>query len=95
MVVSKFIVGVKEIEFDGVVCNGEIVVFVISEYVENVGVYLGDVMLVLLLQCIYLEIICQVRLKVIRIVVVFYINGLFNVQFVVCDNKVMVIECNL
>ncbi|MEM6702201.1 MAG: carbamoyl-phosphate synthase (glutamine-hydrolyzing) large subunit [Acidobacteriota bacterium] len=94
-VVSKFIVGAKEIEFDGVARNGEIVVSAISEHVENAGVHSGDATLVLPPQRTYLETIRQVRLKATKIAAALHINGPFNVQFVARDNKVMVIECNL
>lgn len=49
VVIFKFIQEVKEIDVDVVVFDGVVVVIVIFEYVENVGVYLGDVMLVIFL----------------------------------------------
>src|SRR5690606_25848088 len=40
-VISKFLDNAKEIEFDGVARKGEIVVYAISEHVENAGVHSG------------------------------------------------------
>ena len=94
-VVSKFIEGAKEIEFDGVARNGEIVVSAISEHVENAGVHSGDATLVLPPQRTYLETIRRVRKIAGEIAEALSINGPFNVQFMARDNKVMVIECNL
>ena len=94
-VVSKFIDRAKEIEFDGVARNGEIVVSAISEHVENAGVHSGDATLVLPPQRTYLETIRRVRLLATKIAAALHIHGPFNVQFVARDNKVMVIECNL
>lgn len=39
----------QEIDVDVVVCDGEVVVMVVFEYVENVGVYFGDVIMVFFL----------------------------------------------
>ena len=47
VVVSKFITGAKEIEFDGVAAQGKILNYAISEHVENAGVHSGDATLVL------------------------------------------------
>ncbi len=94
-VVSKFIEGAREIEFDGVARDGEIVASAISEHVENAGVHSGDATLVLPPQRTYLETIRRVRLHATKIAKALHINGPFNVQFVARDNKVMVIECNL
>jgi len=41
VVVSKFITGAKEIEFDGVAAQGKILNYAISEHVENAGVHSG------------------------------------------------------
>ena len=44
--VSQFIENAKELEFDGVAQNGEIVLWAISEHVENAGVHSGDATIV-------------------------------------------------
>ena len=42
VVISKFIVNAKEIEFDGVADKGNVLNYAISEHVENAGVHSGD-----------------------------------------------------
>ena len=40
--VSKFILGAKEIEVDGVAKNGELITSAMSEHIEAAGVHSGD-----------------------------------------------------
>ena len=94
-VISKFLVNAKELEFDGVAQNGNIVCSAISEHVENAGVHSGDSVLVLPPQRTYLETIRQIKKISKDIAKVLKINGPFNIQFIAKDNKVQVIECNL
>lgn len=42
MVVSKFIEHAKEIDFDAVARDGEILAYAISEHIEFAGVHSGD-----------------------------------------------------
>lgn len=46
VVVSQFLQNAKEIEFDAVAKNGEVVEYAISEHVEFAGVHSGDATLV-------------------------------------------------
>lgn len=46
MVISKFIEGAKEIEMDCVAKDGQLIMHVISEHVENAGVHSGDATLI-------------------------------------------------
>ena len=46
MVISKFIEGAKEVEMDCVAKDGQLVMHVISEHVENAGVHSGDATLI-------------------------------------------------
>ncbi|MHC4446731.1 MAG: carbamoyl-phosphate synthase (glutamine-hydrolyzing) large subunit, partial [Planctomycetota bacterium] len=94
-VISKFLENAKEIEFDAVARDGEIVVYAISEHVENAGVHSGDATLVFPPQRTYLETIRQIRKISRRIAMHLKINGPFNIQFIAKDNAVKVIECNL
>ncbi|MEM1423010.1 MAG: carbamoyl-phosphate synthase (glutamine-hydrolyzing) large subunit [Planctomycetota bacterium] len=94
-VISKYVENAKEIEFDAVAQDGEIVVYAISEHVENAGVHSGDATLVFPPQRTYQETIRQVRLYARRIAQRLRINGPFNIQFIAKDNAVKVIECNL
>ncbi|TVQ78534.1 MAG: carbamoyl-phosphate synthase (glutamine-hydrolyzing) large subunit [Phycisphaeraceae bacterium] len=94
-VISKFLENAKEIEYDAVAQDGEIVVYAISEHVENAGVHSGDATLVFPPQRTYQETIRQVRLIARKIARDLNINGPFNIQFIAKDNSVKVIECNL
>jgi len=94
-VISKFLENAKEIEFDAVARNGEIVIYAISEHVENAGVHSGDATLVLPPQRTYLETIRQIRGAAAKIAERLHINGPFNIQFIAKNNSVKVIECNL
>ncbi len=55
VVVSEFLQDAKEIEFDAVAQNGEIVEYAISEHIEFAGVHSGDATLVFPAQKIYFE----------------------------------------
>ncbi|MCI0692073.1 carbamoyl-phosphate synthase (glutamine-hydrolyzing) large subunit [candidate division KSB1 bacterium] len=95
VVISKFIENAKEIEFDGVAKAGEVLVYAISEHVENAGVHSGDATLVLPPQHASLETIRRVRAISKKIAAALEISGPFNIQFIARDNDVKVIECNL
>lgn len=95
IVISKFLVNAKELEFDAVAKDGEIICSAISEHVENAGVHSGDATLVLPPQRTYLETIRQIKKISAGIAKSLNINGPFNIQFIAKDNKVKVIECNL
>ncbi len=94
-VVSKFLENAKEVEFDAVARDGEIIVYAISEHVENAGVHSGDATLVFPAQRMYQETIRKVRKIARKIAERLRINGPFNIQFIAKDNAVKVIECNL
>ena len=95
VVISKFLVNAKELEFDAVAQNGKIICSAISEHVENAGVHSGDATLVLPAQRTYLETIRQIKQISADIAKSLHINGPFNIQFIAKDNRVKVIECNL
>lgn len=95
VVVSKFIVNAKEIEIDGVGQKGKLVLYAISEHIENAGVHSGDATLVLPPQRLYLETIRQIKNATKSIIQKLNITGPFNIQFMAKDNNVLVIELNL
>jgi carbamoyl-phosphate synthase large subunit len=95
VVISKFILGAKEIELDGVAEKGNLIAYVISEHVENAGVHSGDATMVVPPQRTYLETIRKVKQIASRVAAALEINGPFNIQFLAKDNEVSVIECNL
>ncbi len=94
-VISKFLENAKELEFDAVAQDGEIIAYAISEHVENAGVHSGDATLVLPAQRTYLETIRQIRRISQKIASALQINGPFNIQYIAKENRVRVIECNL
>jgi carbamoyl-phosphate synthase large subunit len=95
VVISKFITGAKEIEFDAVAKKGNVYCYAISEHVENAGVHSGDATIVLPPQRTYLETMRRVKIIAKRIAKSLKITGPFNIQFIAKDNYVKVIECNL
>ncbi len=95
VVISKFIENAKEIELDAVAQDGELLVYAISEHVENAGVHSGDATLVLPPQRTYLETTRRVKKIGRQLAQKLKINGPFNMQFVAKDNEVKVIELNL
>ena len=95
VVVSQFLQNAKEIEFDAVAKNGEIVEYAISEHVEFAGVHSGDATLVFPPQKIYFETARRIK-RVSRLIAKeLNISGPFNIQFIAKNNEVKVIECNL
>ena len=94
-VISKFLLNSKEIEMDAVAKDGKVVLYAISEHVENAGVHSGDATLVFPPQRLYLETIRRVRMIADKIAAGLQINGPFNIQYIARKNEVKVIECNL
>ncbi len=95
VVVSKFIMGAKEIEMDAVAAGGELEMYAISEHVENAGVHSGDATLVLPPQRTYLETTRRIKRITREIARALDVSGPFNIQFIARENAVKVIECNL
>ena len=95
VVISQFMTETKEIEFDAVAQNGEVVEYAISEHVEYAGVHSGDATLVFPAQQIYFSTARQIK-KISRMIAKeLNISGPFNVQYLARKNEVKVIECNL
>ena len=95
VVVSQFMQETKEIEFDAVAQNGEVVEYAISEHIEYAGVHSGDATLVFPAQQIYFSTARQIKKISRRIAQELNITGPFNIQFLARKNEVKVIECNL
>lgn len=95
VVVSQFLLNTKEIEFDAVAQNGDIVEYAISEHVEFAGVHSGDATLVFPAQKIYFETARRIKKVCKKIAKELNISGPFNIQFLARNNEVKVIECNL
>lgn len=95
VVVSKFETHAREIEIDAVADGGELVLWAISEHIEDAGVHSGDATLVLPPQTLYIATIRRVRQIATLLARALHITGPFNVQFLARHNAVKVIECNL
>jgi len=95
VVISKFITNAKEIEIDAVAFNGRILIYAISEHVENAGVHSGDATMVLPPQFTYIETIRKIKDIAKKIAHALSITGPFNMQFIAKSNEIKVIECNL
>ena len=95
VVISKFIENAREIEIDGVAKKGALVVYAITEHVENAGTHSGDATVVLPPQRTYIETIRRAKHIAKAIIKELNITGPFNIQFLAKDNRLQVIECNL
>lgn len=95
VVVSRFIEHAKEIEFDGVARDGEIIAYAISEHIEFAGVHSGDATIQFPPQKLYVETVRRVKRISRQIASELHISGPFNIQYMARDNEILVIECNL
>lgn len=95
VVISEFLERCKEIEFDAVAQNGEVIAYAISEHVEFAGVHSGDATTQFPPQKIYVETIRRIKNVAREIAKALHISGPFNIQFLAKDNYIKVIECNL
>ncbi len=93
--ISKYIENAKELEFDAVAQKGELMIYGISEHVENAGVHSGDATIVYPTQRVYASTEFQLREISKKIVKELEVTGPVNIQFLVKDNKPYVIEVNL
>jgi len=95
VVISKFITNAKDIEIDAVAYKGRILIYAISEHVENAGVHSGDATMVLPPQFTYIETTRKIKETAKKIASALTITGPFNIQFIAKSNEIKVIECNL
>lgn len=95
VVMSRFILNAKELEIDGVAQNGKLLIYAISEHIENAGVHSGDATVVYPAQNLYIETIRRARQIAKEVVKNLDITGPFNIQFIAKDNELKVIECNV
>ena len=95
VVVSKFEFHAREVEIDAVADKGEMILWAISEHIENAGVHSGDATLVLPPQTLYVATIRRIKKIAAVVARALSITGPFNMQFLAKHNAVKVIECNL
>lgn len=96
VVISKFIQGAREVDFDAVAQDGKLVCYAVSKHVEQAGVHSGDATLVLPARGLEEEV--QQRIVEIgeKIAAALEINGPMNCQFIVSDDgTIKVIETNV
>ncbi|KAJ1976782.1 Carbamoyl-phosphate synthase [Dimargaris xerosporica] len=95
VVITKYIEEAKEIEMDAVALDGELIMHVISEHVENAGVHSGDATLILPPQDLDPETVSKVEAATRKIANALNVTGPFNIQFIAKNNEIKVIECNV
>ena len=95
VVISKFVENAREIEIDGVSASGTLVIYAITEHIENAGTHSGDATVVLPAQRTYIETIRRAKEITRGVIGALKITGPFNIQFLAKDNHLQVIECNV
>ncbi len=95
VVITKFFINAREIECDGV-CDGEnVLIGAIVEHIENAGIHSGDATMAIPPQTVSNEVTSKIEEYTKKIALALKIHGPFNVQYLVKNNEVYVIECNL
>ncbi len=95
VILSKYVENSKEIEIDAVANKGELLVYAISEHLENAGVHSGDATVVLPAQRIYLSTAQAIKKAARKIAAALEITGPFNIKFLAKSTNIQVIECSL
>jgi carbamoyl-phosphate synthase large subunit len=95
VVMTAFETHAREIEIDAVADDGELVLWAISEHLEDAGVHSGDATLMLPPQSISIPTVHKARKIADALARALQITGPFNVQMLAKHNAVRVIECNL
>ena len=95
VVITKFFTGAREIEADGVCDGNNVFIGAIVEHLENAGIHSGDATMAIPPQTISDKIIKDIEDYTKKIALALKIKGPFNVQYLVKDEEVAVIECNL
>ena len=94
-VISKFEVGAKEIEIDGVAQDGVLKIYALSEHIENAGIHSWDATVIFPAQTLHIETIRRVKRIAKQIAAALHITWPFNIQFLARNDMIKVIECNL
>ncbi|MEM3478612.1 MAG: carbamoyl-phosphate synthase (glutamine-hydrolyzing) large subunit [Candidatus Bathyarchaeia archaeon] len=95
VVISKFIEGAKEVEVDGVSDGEDVLIGAVIEHVEQAGVHSGDAVMCIPPQSLSSSVIKRIEDYSRMIARALKIKGPFNIQFLVKNDEVSVIECNL
>ncbi len=94
VVISKFMEDTMEVEVDGV-CDGVDALMVVIEHIEKAGVHSGDAIMCIPPQRLPISVVATIKAYALTICRTLGIRGPFNVQYLVKDERVYVIECNL
>ena len=95
VVVSKFEVWAKEIEIDAVANEWDMVIYAITEHIENAWVHSWDATVVIPPQKTYLETVRRSKMIAKQLCKKLNITWPFNIQFLAKNNDIKVIELNL
>jgi carbamoyl-phosphate synthase large subunit len=95
VVISKFIENAREVEVDGVGDGGDAFIGAVIEHIENAGVHSGDATMVIPALGIDRSIKEKIITDAKKIARELGVKGPFNMQFIVKDDRIYVIECNL
>ncbi len=92
---SPYVENSKEIEIDAVADHGEILVYAISEHIENAGIHSGDATVVLPAQRIYLTTARAVKKAAEKIARKLSITGPFSLRFLAKSTNIMVVDATV
>ncbi|RLF22610.1 MAG: carbamoyl phosphate synthase large subunit [Thermoprotei archaeon] len=95
LVISKFMENAKEVEVDAVADGKRVFIGAVIEHIEEAGVHSGDATMVIPPISLDKEVIDKVRRYTYLICTALKVKGPVNIQYLVKDNEVYVIECNL
>ncbi|MCJ7768298.1 carbamoyl-phosphate synthase large subunit [Candidatus Bathyarchaeota archaeon] len=95
IVVSRFMVNTKEVEVDAVSDGQDTLIGALIEHIELAGTHSGDATMVIPPQTLSKGVVERIEDYTGKMARALNIHGLFNVQYLVKDDNVYVIECNL
>ncbi|MBY8982103.1 MAG: ATP-grasp domain-containing protein, partial [Candidatus Lokiarchaeota archaeon] len=95
VVITKFFTNSREVECDGICDETNVFIGAIVEHIENAGVHSGDATMSIPPQTISNEVTQTIEKYTKEIALALKIKGPFNIQYLVKDEIVYVIECNL
>ncbi len=95
VVISKFILDALEVEVDAISDGSKVVIGSIIEHIESAGIHSGDAMMVIPPWRLSRKNVETIRDYTSKIAKALRIRGPFNIQYIVKDDSVYVIECNV
>ncbi len=95
VVISKFMLDALEVEVDAVSDGSRVVIGSIIEHIETAGIHSGDAMMVIPTWRLTRKIMETITDYSSKIAKALKIKGPFNMQYIVKDENVYVIECNV